>query len=169
MRPFMSIKGGCHNNSCVSLRECRVPVMGVGGGRASFSTTDLHEQTDGSLSANSGSPVGAGGGSFGANAQDETPTDCLSGKRENADNATVAPDGLDPQTPANDHNDKPSDSPADYHPSEDDSLQGIRAAYAFKVVPSQIKNLLDPNTHAFRVTPEKGMESTSVAASEKLC
>lgn len=45
--------------------------------------------------------------------------------------------------------------------SSDDSdlLTGVRASRAFKVVPSQIKDLLDTNTHAFRVTPKNGIES----------
>lgn len=42
-----------------------------------------------------------------------------------------------------------------------DSLRGVRAGKAFKVVPSQVKDLLPFNYHAFRVTPESGIESTS--------
>lgn len=42
---------------------------------------------------------------------------------------------------------------------ESSLLSGVRASRAFKVVPSQIKDLLDANTHAFRVTPKKGIES----------
>ncbi|KAL8435323.1 hypothetical protein ACSSS7_002576 [Eimeria intestinalis] len=49
---------------------------------------------------------------------------------------------------------KTSDSSSE----EADLLTGVRAARAFKVVPSQIKDLLDDNTHAFRVTPKNGIE-----------
>ncbi|OEH74298.1 hypothetical protein cyc_03597 [Cyclospora cayetanensis] len=42
--------------------------------------------------------------------------------------------------------------------NEDDLLSGVRASRAFKVVPSQIKDLLEENTHAFRVTPKAGIE-----------
>lgn len=44
---------------------------------------------------------------------------------------------------------------------EAELLSGVRASRAFKVVPSQIRDLLDANTHAFRVTPKKGIESTA--------
>ncbi|KAL8449095.1 hypothetical protein Emag_003766 [Eimeria magna] len=51
-----------------------------------------------------------------------------------------------------------SSTTSDSSSDEADLLVGVRAARAFKVVPSQIKDLLDDNTHAFRITPKNGIE-----------
>lgn len=52
--------------------------------------------------------------------------------------------------------------------TDEDLLDGLRASRAFKVVPSQIKDLLDDNTHALRVTPRKGIESKLRRQSKRL-
>lgn len=58
------------------------------------------------------------------------------------------------------NNEEESDSSTNGSTDTDaELLNGVRASRAFKVVPSQIKDLLDDNTHALRVTPKKGIES----------
>lgn len=154
----------------VSASVC---ALGEGGDRASFSTTEFHEPGDGSASLNGGSPVDGDEARCKAKAQGNLQIESETYACENESRPEVGLGGPDQPTPANDAanepSDKPSDSAVDSAISEDDPLEGIRAAYAFKVVPSQIKELLDKNTHAFRVTPENGMESTSVASSHMWC
>ncbi|KAL8269859.1 hypothetical protein Esti_006219 [Eimeria stiedai] len=59
---------------------------------------------------------------------------------------------------SNKEEERESSMTSDSSSEEADLLTGVRAARAFKVVPSQIKDLLDDNTHAFRITPKNGIE-----------